>query len=143
MLAKVTLMAGKFSWCPALKKNPCQSGLKITAGQWTMSDQYDHLSTQTFTLLVILTRSGTFSGPHFHTLHFKRTSIFFQVFTSMSLLVRLACSNYYGVIFKILTGQKRDVSQLKFLWPVNTTGNGPKFILSPTSTYTFLCLFVS
>ena len=67
----------------------------------------------------------------------------------MSLLVRLACSNYYGVIFKILTGQKRDVSQLKFLWPVNTTGNGPKFILSPTSellitpTYTFLCLFVS
>ena len=113
-----------------------------------MSDQDDHLSRQTFTLLVILTGSATFSGPHFHTLHFKRTSIFFQLFTSMSLLVRLACLNYYGVIFKILTGQKRDVTQLKFLWPVNMTGNSPKFILSPTSellvtcTYTFLCLFV-
>ena len=43
----------------------------------------------------------------------------------MSLLVRLACSNYYGVIFKILTGQKRDLTELKFLWPVNTTGNSP------------------
>ena len=49
----------------------------------------------------------------------------------MSLLVRLACSYYYGVIFKILTGQKRDLTELKFLWPVNTTGNSPKFILSP------------
>ena len=105
-----------------------------------MSDQYDHLSRQTFTLLVILTGSGTFSGPHFHTLHFKRTSIFFQVFTSMSLLVRLACSNYYGVIFKILTGQKRDVSQLKFLWPVNTTGNGPYIYIY---FFVFICFIIA
>ena len=66
----------------------------------------------------------------------------------MSLLVRLVRSNYYGVIFKILTGQKRDVTELKFLWPDNMTGNSAKFILSPASevlitcTYT-LCLFVS
>ena len=112
-----------------------------------MSDQDNHLPRQTFALLVILTRSAMFSGPHFHTLHFKRTSIFFQ--SGMSLIVRLACSNYYGVIFKILTGQKRDVTQLKFLWPVNMTGNSPKFILNPASellitcTYTFFCLFVS
>ena len=107
---------------------------------------------QTFTLLVILTRSATFSGPHFHTLHFNRTSIFFQLFTSMSLLVRLACSYYYGVIFKILTGQKRDLTELKFLWPVNTTGNSPKFILSPTSEllitsniyfFVFICFIIA
>ena len=65
----------------------------------------------------------------------------------MSLLVRLVRSNYYGVIFKILTGQKRDVTELKFLWPVNMTGNSPKFILSPASevlitrTYT-LCVYL-
>jgi len=30
-----------------------------------------------------------------------------------------------------LTGQKRDVTELKLLWPVNMTGHGPKIILSP------------
>ena len=31
------------------------AGLKIMAGKWTMSGQYDHLSRQTFSWLVILT----------------------------------------------------------------------------------------
>ena len=30
-----------------------------------------------------------------------------------------------------MTGQKRVVTELKFLWQVNTTGDSPKFILSP------------
>ena len=35
------------------------------------------------------------------------------------------------VIVDILTGQKRYMTLLKILWPVNTTGNKPKLILSP------------
>ena len=34
-------------------------------------------------------------------------------------------------IFNILTGQKRDMTELKFVWLVNMTGNCPKIILSP------------
>ena len=41
-----------------------------------------------------------------------------------------ARSSCYWVIFNILTSQTRDVTELKFLWPVNTTRNSPKFILS-------------
>ncbi len=37
-------------------------------------------------------------------------------------------SDYY---FNILTGQKRHVTELKSVWPVNTTGNYSKIILSP------------
>ena len=37
-------------WCPL-----DIAGLKIMAGKWTMSGQYDHLSRQTFSWLVILT----------------------------------------------------------------------------------------
>ena len=33
--------------------------------------------------------------------------------------------------FNSLTDQKRVVIELKFLWQVNTTGDSPKFILSP------------
>lgn len=36
-----------------------------------------------------------------------------------------------NVIFNILTSQKSDVTKLKFLWPVNMTGNSAKFMLSP------------
>ena len=31
--------------------------------------------------------------------------------------------------------EKNTFSVLKFLWPANTTGNSPKFILSPEFTY--------
>ena len=34
-------------------------------------------------------------------------------------------------IFNILTGQKRDVTGLKLVWPVNKTGHYPKIICSP------------
>ena len=34
-------------------------------------------------------------------------------------------------IFYILTGQKRDVTELKLVWPVNKTGHYPKIICSP------------
>ena len=50
----------------------------------------------------------------------------------MFLLVRLVRASYYCVI-NILTGQKRDVTSLKFLWPVNTTGNSPKSVYSEPS----------
>lgn len=43
----------------------------------------------------------------------------------MILLVRLVRSGSYIVIFNILTGQKRHMTEMKFLWPVNTTGNSP------------------
>ena len=41
----------------------------------------------------------------------------------MILLVKLVRSGSYIVIFNILTGQKRHMTEMKFLWPVNTTGN--------------------
>ena len=34
-------------------------------------------------------------------------------------------------IFNILTGQKRDMTELKLVWPVNMTGHRSKIILSP------------
>ena len=34
-------------------------------------------------------------------------------------------------IFNFLTGQKRDMTELKLVWPVNTTGHCSKIILSP------------
>ena len=34
-------------------------------------------------------------------------------------------------IFNILTGQKRDMTELKLVWPVNMTGHCSKIILSP------------
>lgn len=43
----------------------------------------------------------------------------------MILLVRLVRSGSYIVIFNILTGQKRHMTEMKFLWTVNTTGNSP------------------
>ena len=38
--------------------------------------------------------------------------------------------------FNILTGQKRDMTELKLVWPVNTTGHRSKIILSPASVST-------
>ena len=40
-------------------------------------------------------------------------------------------------IFNILTGEKQDMTELKFVWPVSLPGNCPKIILSPA-----LSLFV-
>ena len=34
-------------------------------------------------------------------------------------------------IFNILTGQKQDMTEPKLVWPVNTTGQHSKIILSP------------
>ena len=47
----------------------------------------------------------------------------------------LVSSRYYRAIFNILTGQKRDEFELRFVWSVNrslvnTTGNSPKFTFS-------------
>ena len=117
-----------------------------------MSDQDDHLSTKLSLCWSFWPDQPHLAAHIFTHYNFNRTSIFFQLFTSMSLLVRLACSYYYGVIFKILTGQKRDLTELKFLWPVNTTGNSPKFILSPTSEllitsniyfFVFICFIIA
>ena len=43
----------------------------------------------------------------------------------MFLLVTLVFSNYCRVIFNILTSLNRDVTMLKFLSPINTTGKSP------------------
>ena len=40
-------------------------------------------------------------------------------------------------IFNILTGQKRDMTELKLVWPVNTTGHRWKVISSPV-VYTLM-----
>ena len=111
---------------------------KITASQQTISGHDKHLSGQTFGLLVILTRhvKKRLEKKYIFTpSHFKRTSIFLLL---MFLFVGLVHSSYYPFIYNILSGQKRDVTQLKFLWPVNMTGNSPKFILSP-SMHSLLC----
>ena len=46
----------------------------------------------------------------------------------MFLLVRLVHTSFYSVILNILTSQKKNMTKLEFLWPVNMTGN---FVLSP------------
>ena len=110
---------------------------KIMASQQTISGQTKHLSRQTFGLSIILTghiKKWLEKKNTFTPLCFKRTSIFFLF---MFLLAGLVCSSYYPVIFKILSGQKRDETTLKFLWPVNMTSNSPKFILNP-SMYSLL-----
>ena len=71
----------------------------------------------------------------------------FQFFNRSKLLGSLAMSfhehifGYIGYFFKtnvfnILTGQKRDVTELKLVWPVNMTGHYPKVICSPVDTCT-------
>jgi len=38
-------------------------------------------------------------------------------------------------IFNILTGLKRDMTELKLVWPINTTGQRSKIILSPVFVF--------
>jgi len=102
---------------------------KITAVQQIISGHDKHLSGQTFGLPFILTghvKKRLEKKYIFTPLHFKRTSIFLLL---MFLFVGLVRSSYYPFIFNVLSGQKRDMTQLKFLWPVNMTGNSPKLIL--------------
>ena len=51
--------------------------------------------------------------------------------------LRIVRSSYYRVMFNILTGQKRDVIELKLLWPVNMINNYPKLSLSPVKVRSF------
>ena len=67
------------------------------------------------------------------------TRIFFHF---MFFLVRLVRSSYYHVMFHILTGQKRDVIDLKLLWPVNMINNNPKLSLSPVNVRSFQKTYV-
>ena len=48
-----------------------------------------------------------------------------SVCTYLYVFVSLVRSKYDQVILNILTGQRR-VTELKFLWPVTTTGSDPK-----------------
>jgi len=48
-------------------------------------------------------------------------------------LIRPKLFNFFK---NILAGQKRDVTELKLLWPVNMTGHGSKIILSPVIYWT-------
>lgn len=96
--------------------------LKIAAGQRTPSCQDDH-----FGLPVILSwHLGKWQEKYIFTpLRFKRANIYFPF---MFLLVRPVGSSHYRVIFNILTGQKKDMTELKFLWPVNLTGKSANLL---------------
>ena len=77
-------------------------------------------------------RTGKLSDQekiHFHTITLQEYKHLF-FFDFMFLLVMLIRLSYYYVIFYILTGQKRDVTVLKFLWLVNMPFNSPKFFLA-------------
>ena len=89
-----------------------------------MYDQLDHLSGQTFGLPVILRKKNI--SHHY----VSRRQTFFHFLVLLAMLVRSSHCND-RVIVDILTGQKRYMTLLKILWPVNTTGNKPKLILSP------------
>ena len=64
---------------------------------------------------------------YFYTARFQEDKHLFHL---MFVLFRLVRSTYYCLIYKILTGQKKGMTELKFLWPVNMIGNSSKFILS-------------
>lgn len=95
------------------------TGLIITAGQ------NDHLSRQC-------------SAGHFDRTRKQATREHF-----MFLLVRLIRLSCYGVIFHIVTSQKKEVTELKFLWPDNTTRNNCKFSLIPVSGLSSFSHFTS
>ena len=101
------------------------------AGQPTMSGQDDYLSGQTFGLLVILTKhfNKRPGKKHFHRhlITFQEANLPFLLYFSSVILVH---SSYYCVFTSIyiLTGQKRDVTELRFLSRVNMIGNNPKLI---------------
>ena len=93
--------------------------------QQTMSSQDGHLSEQTFGLLVILTGHIN-KGPEkkyiYTALRFKGTNIL--------LLYVLACWGRIFLLlsyfFNIITGQKRDVTEITFLWWVSMTARSPQ-----------------
>ena len=102
------------------------TGLKITAGQ------NEHLSGQC--------AAGHFDRTRKQPLRFKRASIFFHFMFLLVRLIRLSC---YRVIFHILTSQKKEVTELKFLWPVDTTRNNCKFSLIPASGLSYFNHFTT
>ena len=73
-------------------------------------------------------------------LRFKGTSIFFHFMFLLVRLIRLSC---YRVIFHILTSQKKEVTELKFVWPDNTTRNNCKFSLIPVSDLSYFNHFTT
>ena len=110
------------------------SGLS-KAGQQTLSDKDVHLSGQTFALPGHFDRTrkqATRKKNAFSHYYVSRgQSSFFIVY--FLLVSRLVSSRYYRAIFNIITGQKRDEFEVRFIWSVNrslvnTTGNSPKFI---------------
>ena len=88
------------------------------AGQQTMSSQDGHLSEQTFGLLVILT--GHINKPPEKNIH----SIMFLRDKHPFLLYLLACWGRIFMLlsrfFNIMTGQKRDVTEITLLWWVSS-----------------------
>ena len=97
------------------------------------------LSRQTFTLLVFLL--GQAKKPP------KKIKVSRQKAFSLSILGFylwwISSSSYYCVICNILMGQKRDVTELKFLWLVHKTGNSLKFIMSPVQPFSIIFKTVS
>ena len=74
--------------------------------------------------------SDTFSDQNFYTSHVLFSNKFLSVRADLFALI----GYYFKInIFDILTGQKRDMTKLKFVWPVNMTSNYPKIILSPVA----------
>lgn len=100
-----------------------------------MSSQDDYLSGQTFTLPVIWTKyfnkqPGKEEHFHWHPITFQGDNLLFldyflACYSSTFKLLNCVITGIY-----ILTGQQRDMTELKFLLQVNMTGNNPKFILS-------------
>ena len=90
------------------------------AGQQTMSSQDGQLSEQTFGLLVILT--GHINKPPEKNIYIH--SIMFQRDKHPFLLYLLACWGRIFMLlsrfFNIMTGQKRDVTEITLLWWVSS-----------------------
>ena len=72
--------------------------------------------------------SDTFSDQNFYKSHVLFSNKFLSVRGDISALI---CYYFKINIFNILAGQKQDMTELKFVWQVNMTGNCPKIILSP------------
>ena len=61
---------------------------------------------------------------------------FLSIWSNIFVLIGYRVGYYLKInIFNILTGQKQDMTELKFVWPVNMTGYCPKIILSPVTEY--------
>ena len=95
-----------------------------------MSGQDDQLSGQKFDFPVILTGHEISDREKKIFLHCRVSRGQASFFLLMFVLVRLVRSTYYCLVYKILTGQKKGLTELKFLWSVNMIGNSSKFILS-------------